>query len=298
MSNDDYRRDGANPPEDPTEGLEGRLQDRVEEVLGHNPLSLFPDDQGRDDAELDQAVGRGEGAGEAKEVEGLSQSQIVWSRFIRHRGAIFGMVTIFLIALLSYTAMGIGSIPGWWKYQSHTETSPIVNGGAPTLSWSGLGEHPFGQDNIGRDNFAMVLSGVQTSLLVMVVLGMMALILGTLVGRMAGYYRGKTDTFLMRFTDLVITLPVIVLGRGAGQVGQHAAAEPEHDRGADRGVEGEHAAAAGHLPRADSLAGPRPAGAQRVPDPAGARVRGRRPGLRAPATAGSSPSTCCPTRSA
>ena len=67
-----------------------------------------------------------------------------------------------------------------------------------------------GEDDIGRDNFALVMKGTQTSLMVMVVLGLITLVLGVTVGALSGYYRGRTDTILMRFTDLVITLPVIV----------------------------------------------------------------------------------------
>ena len=209
MSNDDNKWD---------EELHSDDQVNFENAADRDPLATLPDEEARDELVDTDATGRGEGVGQAKEVEGLSQGQIVWSRFVRHKGAMFGVATVATIALLSYSAMGIGPIPGWWKYQSHTATSDIVNGAAPTLSWSGLGEHPFGQDNIGRDNFAMVLSGVQTSLLVMTVLGLMALLLGTLVGSVAGYYRGRTDTFLMRFTDLIITLPVIVLGAVLGKL--------------------------------------------------------------------------------
>jgi len=211
MSNDDNTREGAQWDGDPKSGFD------PEPAIESDPIALLPGDSASTAGAAD-AVGRGEGVGTAKEVEGLSQGQIVWSRFLRHKGAMFGVAVLALIALLSYTAMGIGPIPGWWKYQSHTATSDIVNGAAPTLSWTGLGDHPFGQDNIGRDNFAMVLSGVQTSLLVMTVLGVMALLLGTLVGSVAGYYRGRSDTFLMRFTDLVITLPVIVLGAVLGKL--------------------------------------------------------------------------------
>ncbi|MCA0296267.1 MAG: ABC transporter permease [Actinobacteria bacterium] len=172
------------------------------------------------------AQGRGEGVGELKEVEGLSQSQLVWRRFIRHKGAIFGIVMLALIAALSLSAMGVFGMPGWWKYQNYASSHDIVNGAAPTMTlpkWLGgpgfaIGDHPFGQDNIGRDNFALVMKGAQTSLLVMVVLGLITLILGTTVGAFAGYYRGKVDTVLMRTTDLVITLPVLVLGAVLGKL--------------------------------------------------------------------------------
>lgn len=217
MSNNDNEDVRSESPGDP-----GATADRFDEALDHSVESTelygaLPPEGGTGD-DLSQATGRGEGVGQAKEVEGLSQAQIVWGRFIRHRGAMMGVAVLVLIALLSFSAMGIGPIPGWWKYQDHNASNDIVNMAAPTLSWTGLGEHPFGQDEIGKDNFAMVLRGVQTSLLVMTVLGGIALILGTLVGSLAGYYRGRLDTFLMRFTDLIITLPVIVLGAVLGKL--------------------------------------------------------------------------------
>ena len=178
------------------------------------------------EALADDAAGRGEGIGEAKEVEGLSQGQVVWRRFIRHKGAIFGLVILGLVTLLAISAMGLGPIPGWWMWQDPMKPLTQVNQGVPTLTlptWLGgpgfeIGEHPFGQDSIGRDNFAAVMAGIKTSLLVMVVLGATALIVGVTVGSLAGYYRGKLDTFLMRLTDLAITLPVIVLGAVLGRL--------------------------------------------------------------------------------
>jgi peptide/nickel transport system permease protein len=170
--------------------------------------------------------GRGEGVGQLKEVEGLSQGQIVWRRFIRHKGAMFGLTVLVLIAVFACSAMGLGPIPGWWKYQDALKPLPMINEGAPTLtlpSWLGgpgfaIGDHPFGQDNIGVDNFASVMKGIQTSLVVMLVLGATSLIVGVTIGALAGYYRGRLDTFLMRITDLFITLPVIVLGAVLGKL--------------------------------------------------------------------------------
>ncbi len=176
------------------------------------------------------AVGRGEGVGEAKEVQGLSQSTIVRRKFLRHRGALFGMITLGLIALLSFTSMGIGPIRGWWWQQNATGSATLARpAGAPTLElpfwlggsagiWFDSGPFPFGQDGIGRDNFARVMEGIQTSLLVMVVMGVVALIIGVTVGALSGYYRGKTDMFLMRFTDLIITLPALVIGAVLGRL--------------------------------------------------------------------------------
>ncbi len=163
---------------------------------------------------------------ELKEVAGLSQGQIVRRRFLRHKGAILGLVMLGSTALLAITSVGIGPVSGWWQWGPR-ETPSVVNpGGAPTLSmptWLGgsgfaLGEHPFGQDEIGRDIFARVMSGVQTSLMVMVVIGAVAALVGIAVGATAGFFRGRSDTVLMRTTDLVLTVPTLVIGAVVGKI--------------------------------------------------------------------------------
>ena len=75
-----------------------------------------------------------ENAIELKDVEGLSQGQIVRRRFFRHRGALVGLVGLALIALLAYTSIGAFGIPGWWKWDHYHARATIENGGAPTLS--------------------------------------------------------------------------------------------------------------------------------------------------------------------
>ena len=196
---------------------------RWPETGGESPLEATEDVTLEPDA---GGPGRGEGAGEAKEVEGLSQNKIVWRKFVRHRGAMFGMITLALIAILSISSMGLGPIRGWWKWQDFNASHKIVNpAGAPTLVIPGIngdhfawGDHPFGQDSIGADNFAQVMAGVKTSLFVMVIMGVVALVIGVAIGALAGYYRGWLDMALMRFTDLVITLPVIVIGAVLGRL--------------------------------------------------------------------------------
>ncbi len=165
-----------------------------------------------------------ENAIELKEVEGLSQGQIVRRRFFRHRGALVAMIALSLVALLAATSIGWGPIPGWWRWDYATPLPVLNERGAPTLSmptWLGgdgfaIGEHPFGQDDIGRDVFARVMKGTQTSLTVMVLVGLIATAIGILVGSLAGFFRGWIDNLLMRFTDLVITIPTIVIGSVLG----------------------------------------------------------------------------------
>jgi peptide/nickel transport system permease protein len=76
--------------------------------------------------------------------------------------------------------------------------------------------HPFGQDDIGHDYFAMVMRGAQRSLYVAFVIGTLAGAIGITVGAISGYFRGWVDSVLMRFTDFIITIPSIIIGSVVG----------------------------------------------------------------------------------
>ena len=89
------------------------------------------------------------------------------------------------------------------------------------------------------------MKGTQTSLNVMFVIGLVRLLIGIIVGAVAGYFRGWLDSFLMRITDLFITFPVTGARRGPRQVrsaAQHArsfcALCPRRDHLDDAGATG------------------------------------------------------------
>lgn len=170
-----------------------------------------------------------------RETQGLSQSQIVRKRFFRHRGAMVSIFVLTSIIGLVYSALdakyfGV-RIPGWWKY-SIEDLPELTLGqckdglvGCPTLSvipdflgGNGihLGDHPFGQDDIGRDYLALVMRGAQRSLMVTFIIGAIAGVIGTVVGAISGFYRGWIDAILMRFTDFIITVPTIIIGSVIG----------------------------------------------------------------------------------
>lgn len=161
-----------------------------------------------------------------KDEVGLSQSRLILRRFFRHKMAVASLVVVFLITLLAFTSIGFGPIPGWWPLTFQQLNAP-VNGGQPTLSlipkWAGgegisLGPHPFGQDRIGKDNFAQVMRGIQNSITVMVIVATIVTVLGTVVGGIAGFYRGVVDNVLMRITDLFIIIPTLVIAAVLGQI--------------------------------------------------------------------------------
>jgi ABC-type dipeptide/oligopeptide/nickel transport system permease subunit len=157
-------------------------------------------------------------------IEARTQGQMVRGRFIRHRGAIIGFSVLVFVVLLAYTSIGFWIVPGWWDL-NYRDTGTLLNEGAPTLDvipWidgDGLtvGAHPFGQDSIGRDYFALTMRGTQISLMVAFLIGFVSTLVGVVAGAISGYYGGKSDQAIMRFTDLLLTIPVLIVAAVVGQ---------------------------------------------------------------------------------
>lgn len=119
------------------------------------------------------------------------------SRFFRQR---LGSVSL---AVLTLVAVGATVGRALWRY-SYTDISANLYL-APSLS------HPFGTDNGGHDVLAQVLRGVQRSLAIALLVAALSTVFGVAVGAIAGYFGGLVDTVLMRLTDLVLTVPTIVV---------------------------------------------------------------------------------------
>ncbi|MDR0365985.1 MAG: ABC transporter permease [Bifidobacteriaceae bacterium] len=165
-------------------------------------------------------------------TRGQSQGQLVWRRFKRHRPAVLSAIVLVGLALLAVTSIGWGPIPGWW-HKSYSALYPLANpDGGPTFSVDSAfpfihpGAHPFGQDDIGHDMFAMTMRGFQQSLTVMFVMGFGAGLIGVVVGAVAGYFRGWVDGVLLRVIEMTTILPTgvvgAVLGNWAGGKGTSA----------------------------------------------------------------------------
>jgi len=194
---------------------------------------------GRKEQATGEILAGGENAIANKEVEGLSQGQIVRRRFFHHRAAVIALITLASLILFVMTSLdskiGPIRIPGWWKWtvedipELRYEDCPGGTTGCPTISLDprsdafGLGTHPFGQDDIGRDYFALVMNGARRSLMIMFVIGAVAGFIGVLVGSISGFYGKKVDAVLMRLVDFIQTVPTIiiaaVIGKAAGKVG-------------------------------------------------------------------------------
>ncbi len=133
----------------------------------------------------------------------------VWAQFRRHKGAMFG--GSFLIFITLFVLLG----PFIWQVDAqqldirNKDMRPIY-----TALWDSTAKvgwfRPLGTDNLGRCLLANLIEGGRASLAVGWAAMLLALIIGTAVGVFAGYFK-RLDFWLMRFTDLVLSLPILPL---------------------------------------------------------------------------------------
>ncbi|MDE0304177.1 MAG: ABC transporter permease [Albidovulum sp.] len=126
-----------------------------------------------------------------------SQWGDVWDQFKTHRGALAG--TIFFAFVLLAVVLG----PVIWPIDAQYIDIRARNSG-PSL------EHPLGTDQLGRDTLARVFAGGRASIAVGMTAMLLSLVLGTLIGVVAGFFR-RIDGPLMRLTDLFLALPLLPL---------------------------------------------------------------------------------------
>ncbi|MEO8393628.1 MAG: ABC transporter permease [Chloroflexota bacterium] len=120
-----------------------------------------------------------------------------WARFRKHKVAMIALSLIIFIVLATI----FGSLI--WRVDPEYIDIPA--------SYSGMtAAHPFGADNLGRDTLARVIFGGRVSLAIGLVAMFISMSIGTLVGLLAGYFR-RLDNFLMRITDLFLSLPLLPL---------------------------------------------------------------------------------------
>lgn len=133
--------------------------------------------------------------------ERRSQGRIIFDRFVRNKVAVAGAV--FLIFLFAVCFLG----PAVWHYNPDQANVLSVT---DTLAPPSLA-HPFGTDDVGRDTLARFMAGGRVSLLVGLTSMLMAILVGMGIGAFAGFYGGIIDNVLMRFTDVILSIPLYLL---------------------------------------------------------------------------------------
>jgi peptide/nickel transport system permease protein len=134
-------------------------------------------------------------------VKSESQWQLAWRRLRRHRLAMIGLTVIMVIVTLSVLA----SVISPYSYEEINLSSSF----SPLFSSDSAGGpvHILGTDKLGRDIFSRLLYAGRISLLVALLVTAISIMVGTVLGSMAGSYGGAVDNVLMRFTDIMLTLP-------------------------------------------------------------------------------------------
>jgi len=130
-------------------------------------------------------------------AKSLSPWALARSKFIKNKIAMISLLFLILVTILSFLAPYITTID-----------ITKVNIGQMSLKPSA--DHWLGTDKSGRDVFTRLLYGGRISLLVGISCTVTVVFLGTLVGSIAGYYGGKIDSMLMRFTDFIMVFPFLV----------------------------------------------------------------------------------------
>lgn len=124
-------------------------------------------------------------------------SSIIWKRFRKHPGAVFGII---VLAVLILSVLLVPLSPYDPEASSMSERLQ-----PPSLA------HPMGTDALGRDMLTRVLYGGRVSLTVGLLVVAISLSIGIPVGALAGYYGGKLDSILMRTTDAFLSLPTLLV---------------------------------------------------------------------------------------
>jgi peptide/nickel transport system permease protein len=144
-------------------------------------------------------------------VVGRSPRQLFWSRFRRDHFAVAGLVVIAFISLLAIFAPIISrDVVHHGKndiFLFQMTNSEGVPAGPNKQFW-------FGADNAARDLFVRVLYGARTSLIIALFATGAEMVVGIILGLIAGFYRGKVDTFISRLSDVVLSMPVLLLAIG------------------------------------------------------------------------------------
>ncbi|WP_170167124.1 ABC transporter permease subunit [Paracoccus methylarcula] len=136
-----------------------------------------------------------------QEVKGRSPWADARKRFLRNKAAMAGLVILVLVALFAL----FGDMLAVWSNEEldFSVMGQVATMGAPSLE----NGHYFGTDDLGRDLFSRTVQGTQISLMVGIVGAGIAVIVGTLYGATAGYVGGRTDQFMMRAVDILMSVP-------------------------------------------------------------------------------------------
>lgn len=145
---------------------------------------------------------------EEKVLKGTSLWKDAWKRLLKNKLAVFGLIVMAIMIV----AVSIG--PAIIRMTTGFTADYIpsnVDNGALVGSFPPSAQHPMGTDDKGRDLLARVLQGGRISLMVGIISTIVSLIVGVSYGAVAGYLGGRIDNLMMRFVDILYSIPYILV---------------------------------------------------------------------------------------
>ncbi len=124
-----------------------------------------------------------------------------WSRLRKNKLALVGLV---LVAGLAFVGV-FGPVIAPWPYDYQDLEAVFAAGGGPLPP--GSPGHILGTDQLGRDLLSRLLDGARISVSVALVVQFVIIVIGVPIGAIAGWFGGRLDNFLMRFTDVIYAFP-------------------------------------------------------------------------------------------
>ncbi|HZU72599.1 MAG TPA: ABC transporter permease [Acidimicrobiales bacterium] len=150
--------------------------------------------------EDDAALRQGEALATGTVVR--SQWQLFRRRFLRHRLAVIAGVVLILLYVMAIFAPLLAPYP---LNPPLTEKVLLAARHGPSLA------HPFGTDELGRDQLTRIMFAGRISLLIGICVAVFSTVFGTAVGSVAGFFGGRAEQLLMRFTDLFLIVPALAV---------------------------------------------------------------------------------------
>ena len=127
-----------------------------------------------------------------------------WSYFSANRGAVAGLVVIVVVLLCALFAPLIAP-------HDPDMTNNAVFLKPPFWQDGGSFSYPLGTDAIGRDILSRLIYGARLSLVIGIAVVALAIVVGVVLGLIAGYFKGIADIAIMRFMDILMTMPSLLL---------------------------------------------------------------------------------------
>ncbi len=127
-----------------------------------------------------------------------------WHYFSENRGAVIGLVVFVLLVIIALAAPLIAPHLPNAQYRDAVLVPPIWQEG-------GRAEYLLGTDAVGRDMLSRLIYGSRFSLFIGVIVTSIALAGGVIIGVIAGFVQGRTDTAIMRVMDIILAFPSLLL---------------------------------------------------------------------------------------